>query len=705
MLKHFTFFFILLCIAGSSYSQRKCNTALISEISKEQGATQPINILVQYKAGQEQALKNIPGLIVKYTAGNIASVTASRAAVLKLAADPTVIYMEYPQPHFRKMNDSMVVINRISAVKTGMAPLAQAYDGSGVVLGFIDSGIDYHHPDFKDAAGNTRIQYIWDMTISTPTVSPSPFNYGQEWSHTDIDAGNCTHTGTAEFGHGTHVTGIAAGNGRAISHFEGVAPKADIIMVALDFYRPGPTIADAVHYILNKAQALGKPCAINASVGDYYGSHDGTDLQAQLINALVTNIPGRVLVGAAGNGGSVRYHVGYNVSATDTNFTWINNNTNQLDYWLYADTNDIKQVRYSMGVNSPNFNNLGRIPFRGYNAALGTTKYDTIFHNGSRIGVVASSASINSFGVYELYMSVKPDSTSYNWRIETTGTGKFDAWNFDFVTTGLPTMLQYPRIIYYKAADTLQTLVSSFQCSDEIITVGNYVNRNQYTDVSGTLRHTGETTGQIAASSSTGPTRDHRVKPDVAASGATSISCIVLSLAPNLVANAPNVVAQGGYHVVDGGTSSSCPVVAGWAALYLQANPNATNRQIRQAIINCTYTDTYTGASLPNYRWGYGKLDGFRAFTCMNTADVQNLGTGAGDMMVFPNPASQLLNITFSNTASRNIRLYDLLGNVLLTSHAPDTETSLYIGGLSAGVYILEVSSGNQVANRKVIIQ
>ena len=119
----------------------------------------------------------------------------------------------------------------------------------------------------------------------------------------------------------------------------------------------------------------------------------------------------------------------------------------------------------------------------------------------------------------------------------------------------------------------------------EIITVANYVNLNSYYDVTNTLQTTTETTGELSASSSAGPTRTNAThKPDIAASGASIFSTIVLSMQANLIANAPAAVDQGSFHVIGGGTSASSPVVAGLAALFLEAFPNSTNQQVKQAI-------------------------------------------------------------------------------------------------------------------------
>ncbi|MBS1635150.1 MAG: S8 family peptidase [Bacteroidetes bacterium] len=706
MFNRFTFFILLAFASLDLLSQHNCNPALIQQLEMEQPAATQLDILVQVRPGKLSVLRSMQGVNVHYTAGNVASVTAAISAVRQLASHPDILYMEYIKPGMKTMTDTMMVRNRIIAAKTGMSPLTQAYDGTGVIVGIIDSGIDFHHPDFKDAAGNTRIKYIWDMTVASPTTIPVGFSYGQEWTAADINAGNCTHTDLAQWGHGTHVAGIAAGNGSAIGHYEGVAPKADIIVVALDFNRPGPTIADAVNYITAKAYAAGKPFVINASVGDYMGSHDGTDLQAQMISAQISGMPGRVMVAAGGNAGAIPFHVGYNPTATDTNFFWISVSGNSLSLSLYADTNDIKNVKYSVGCNNPNnFSDLGRIPFKAYNYPIGSTRHDTIYHNTNRIGVVNSVAGINASGVYELDLSVNADSSGYLWRIENTGPGRIDAWTFDVINDGLPTAAQYPRITKYIVSDTNQTIVSSFQCSDEVITVANYVNRNQFIDVAANTQTTTETPGQISASSSRGPTRRNHVKPEIGASGATSLSCGVISMLPGLISSNPEVVAQGGYHVVGGGTSAASPLVAGLAALYLQMDPTATNQQVRQAIINCAYTDAFTGTNLPNNRFGYGKLDGFHAMTCNSLVTSAHSEQANDGWNIYPNPANQSFTIQSNTSAAYQVVLFDMLGNKVSATVSAEKELQIHTAHLPAGIYMLEIQQGGHVLHRKMIIE
>lgn len=684
------------------FAQQNVSTSLKSRIYNNNLPGNKFDVLIDGDITKLKVAEKALGIKVKYYAGKVACVNLDINAIAPLIESKAANYIELIEPRKRTMNDTMVVRNRIKPVKMGASPLTQAYDGTGIIVGIIDTGIDFSHPDFKDNSGNTRINFIWDQGIATPTNVPMPFNYGQEWTAAQINASLCTHSDMAHWGHGTHVSGIAAGNAKANGKHEGVAPKADIIVVALDFNRPGPIIADAVQYIVNKATTAGKPFVINASVGDYYGSHDATDPEAKLIESLISNIPGRALVGAAGNAGSVKFHTKNIVTPTDTNFTWLNVTSGDLYYWLYADTNNIKNVKYSVGVNDTNFVDKGRIGFKNYNYAF-TLKTDTLKHNNNRIGIIQSAASINAYGVYELFIKITPDSAKYYWRIESNGTGTFDAWNFDFVSSGLPTTTQYPKIVKYTMPDTVSSMVSGFQCSDEIITVGNYVNLNSYYDVNNTLQTTTEVTGQLSASSSCGPTRDNRIKPEVAASGASIFSCMALGMQSNLITNAPAAVSSGSYHVIGGGTSASSPVVAGLAALYLQAHPTYNNKQVRLAIMNCTYKDAFTGTNLPNNKWGYGKLDGFSTFTCAVPTGIEN-SNFTNESNVFPNPFNLQTTIKLKHTVNGEIKVYNSVGELILSDKLHSDTYIISRNSIpAAGIYFVNIKSEGKEQNLKII--
>ena len=189
-----------------------------------------------------------------------------------------------------------------------------------------------------------------------------------------------------------------------------------------------------------------------------------------------------------------------------------------------------------------------------------------------------------------------------------------------------------------------------------------------YYDVTNTLQswaalNPGENINDLAASSSRGPTRDNKQKPDISATGAGVFSAMALGMQTNLITNAPQVVGQGSFHVQGGGTSAASPVVAGLSALFLQKYPSSTSLQVKNAIINCAYSDSYTGTSLPNYRWGYGKLDGLAAMTCFVTKLNEN--TVNNSVTYYPNPFSNNVTFNFEKKLTGKIFIYTVDGKLI----------------------------------------
>jgi len=699
---------LLLLISFILTAQTPFNTDLIDILQNYDNS--PLHLIVETKSPEKaiQFIQQHPSKATYlYSSGNLIRCTVYDTTFLMNMIRNKIITRAETYRHRKlvPLNDTMVVRNRIKPVKQGVPPLPFGLDGSGVIFGLIDTGIDFSHPDFKESNGKTRILYIWDQAV-TGTVSPLPFGYGQQWDSSSINAGMCTHNDLSYWGHGTHVAGIAAGNGLATGTHQGCAPKAKIIAVALNFNTSAPVIADAVQYIVNKAAIHNMPVAINASVGDYYGSHDATDLESQMIVSLIANQPGRLMCGAAGNAGNIKYHVKANLNnTTDTLFTWIQDNTsNVLQHNIYADTSQIKNVLISVGCTNPAFKYLGNVGFKTYNYALGTSKFDTLKHNNHRIGVVMFSSAINSSGVYDLYIKIFADSSNYLWSIESKGTGVFDAWNFDFVSSGLPTVSQFPKIQYYLMPDTLSTIVSGFQCSSEIITVANYVNLNKYYDYNNTLQTTTEIAGGLAYHSSSGPTRTGLLKPDIAATGNSVFSCVAMGMQSYLISSYPNMLAPGGYHVLGGGTSAASPVVAGLGVLFLQLIPWATNQMFKNAITSCAYSDSFTGSSLPNIQWGYGKLDGLATFTCSGVLNIDDNSIHLRNY-ISPNPAIDKL--TISNDV-QSIKIFDVTGKIVLQKEFKMNadENNLFIHHLPDGIYIAELKTfDNQLSRQKIIVQ
>ncbi|HCK23059.1 MAG TPA: hypothetical protein DHW15_13155, partial [Bacteroidetes bacterium] len=182
------------------------------------------------------------------------------------------------------------------------------------------------------------------------------YGYGITCDSIQIAEGTCPHVDyTYWYSHGSGVAGVAASSGNAANAFKGIAPNADIVVVALDFGSNFLTnVVDAIDYVFQYADSVGKPCVINTSFGSYVGSHDATDMVAQAIEAMLDEKPGRVITAAAGNAGNQRMHLGYEVTP-ESQFTWFKKlSYANLAYWqLWADTADFNDVFFSIGADNP----------------------------------------------------------------------------------------------------------------------------------------------------------------------------------------------------------------------------------------------------------------------------------------------------------------------------------------------------------------
>lgn len=226
----------------------------------------------------------------------------------RLADLPAVKQVE-AETRARPLLDVSVPEINVPAVWSG----TPSYKGKGVVVGIVDTGIDVLHKCFQSPDGSkTRILWLWDQTLpSSDGTPPAGFTYGQEFKpdaindaiahpdkpfvHQDVE------------GHGTHVAGIAAGDGsqsgncHLSDHYIGVAPEADLIIVKSEF--TGRTYVDGVQYIFDKA--AGAAAVANLSLGTVGGPHDGSTPSEIALDALLTGTTGRAVVVAAGNSGSV----------------------------------------------------------------------------------------------------------------------------------------------------------------------------------------------------------------------------------------------------------------------------------------------------------------------------------------------------------------------------------------------------------------
>lgn len=261
-----------------------------------------VNLLVEVNPEQNLSTNNFH---IVSRSGTVLHMKTEITNINDVLGDPAIARVAIGR-RYRLHLDSARAMSKVDLAHYGNS-LPRSYTGKGVLIGIFDTGIDLLHPDFKTENG-TRILYLWDMGEEFSPRPPQGYDWGREYTKTEIDANLDSIFQKDLVGHGTNVAGIAGGNGRARHKFVGFAPEADLIIVngnrngSMSSFTDADILA-ACNYIFSKAEELGKPCVINLSLGNIFGSHDNEDLLGKALSNLVSEKKGRAIVASAGNEG------------------------------------------------------------------------------------------------------------------------------------------------------------------------------------------------------------------------------------------------------------------------------------------------------------------------------------------------------------------------------------------------------------------
>ena len=261
------------------------------------------------------------GVDVTYLLGNYAVLSVEEGEEAELLARPEVLYAERSARIFEQVESgrSVSCISNRPTAQNG----ADVLSGKGVLIGILDSGIDYAHPDFRKEDKSTRIAALWDQTL-TYSEPPEGYRIGSFFSGEQIDL--ALRQGRTEeqrrivpsvdlSGHGTHVAGIAAGNGRASQgRYRGVAYESDLLVVKLAGNREGgasdtASLMEGVDFCIRYAIEKNQPLVLNFSYGTNEGAHNGKSLLETYLNTVIPMAKCVACVGM-GNEGVGRTHAG-----------------------------------------------------------------------------------------------------------------------------------------------------------------------------------------------------------------------------------------------------------------------------------------------------------------------------------------------------------------------------------------------------------
>ncbi|MBN2209637.1 MAG: S8 family serine peptidase [Candidatus Coatesbacteria bacterium] len=517
--------------------------------------------------------------------------------------------------------------------------LSHGYDGSGVVVGDVDSGIDWTHLDFRSADGGTRLISLWDQTLSGDP--PAGFSYGTELTRDEINAELAAGDppiwtpGLDEEGHGTHVMSIVASNGRCGAGFSGVAPAASIVFTKVSFSSDFGTdrVLDGVNYIFQKAESLGLPAVVNLSLGYNVGSHDGTSLACQAIDALTG--PGKVIVNSAGNsayyedynGDRYYTHVGFEATADEQKFgAYISYYSDEgvIEMWYEPPGS----VEVAIGaIDTWYGGDVRHGQFVGPGDSLAD---ESLTDDGSEIArydIDATETSDPNNGARHVVIRIWPEywsSLIYNWAVTVKGDCYFDAWAGE---DGYALFVGEQSGIV--GGDSRSSLTYPAYAK-QVIAVGSYVTKNEWYDIYGQRRSDpSAAVGAISSFSSRGPSRRPDLtgpKPEIAAPGqyvAGAFSAQTRAMGEYYYY--PAYVVHDYYYYISAGTSMSSPHVAGAVGLLLQCNPDLTPDDIEQILAQSARSDAFTGA-VHNDTYGYGKLDVQAALRVVDPGGSNTLG-------------------------------------------------------------------------------
>lgn len=642
---------------------------------------------------------------------NTATVRLSLDALQRLAKQQGVEYIQITSGATQMLNLARQEAGTDQIHKG--TDLPKAYTGEGVVVGVVDAGFDYMHAAFRRPAdGALRIKRVWEQSATTLDGASAPAKYGYGIELNTPELIEKAQGDSDSNSHGTHVAAIAAGSDAyKDGAYVGNAPDADIVLVALDLNAStNADISNAVQYIFDYADEVGKPCVVNLSLGNQDGPHDGTSTFDTMTDAMQG--PGRLIVGAAGNHRTDAFHIDHTFAAADAaplrtfvKYKVAPSNSvsgGTIEIWGEKGVDFTVDIAAYSTFNKKDARSTTVYPAEGVTNvdfgkyATGTWKVASeVSPLNGKPHVVLTSALTSIRNNYAIALTVTPKTA-----------GRVNIWSDNTYLA-----LESRDIEGFSAPDAASsTLCEIGGTGKRILTVGSYTTRNEYTTNGGQQATLQETVGDLSSFSSYGPTVDGRMKPNITAPG-----CFIISAVSNNDASGNLMYAEynenfGRYNQYGymQGTSMASPFVAGIVATWLQAYPQLTPEQLHEIVQNTARKDSFT-ATAPDSNWGYGKinaLDGLRQ--CIEKQETGCVSVAMpfdGTVRI----ADGNIVLGFARDTQATLCITSMTGSTLfskqLGKRSAGETLSVAVPQLPKGVYLLSVKTPTATKTFKFVWQ
>jgi subtilisin family serine protease len=483
-------------------------------------------------------------------------------------------------------------INRIQSIP------ALGLRGQGVLIGLVDSGIDYLHEAFRREDGTSKIYSIWDQTIDSEGLQPQRFQYGTEYTQSQINQALVAENPLSvvptkdEIGHGTFLAGIAAGNRKEEEKFSGIVPDAEIVAVKLkpakqflrDFWRiPDGAVAFqkndfimGLQYLVQVARQVNRPISIIIGIGTSQGAHDEKGALSRYISSLAAEDGVSISIAGGNEGNTGHHYLGEIINGKVSDLIELNVGPGvsgfTMEFWGQTPTN------FSIDIQTPTGEYIPRIP-----PGIRESRDIGLIFEPTRINV--DYQLVESQSGDQLILVRFRNSTEGIWRFQVYTSGnltlRYHVW--------LPMENFLSRETYFIRSNPNYTLTSPGNTFTTVVTTAyDYRNRGLYINAS------------------RGYLRNENIAPTLASPGVDLIGPAIPS----------------GYKIMSG-TSVAAAHAGGICAMLLEWGivrgnfPQISTVEIRNLLIRGAKRDP--NLNYPNQEWGYGILDLFNAFNALRS--------------------------------------------------------------------------------------